>query len=106
MKIIAISTAAALLGAASSLSAHAQTGMPSEAKTGAPTTCVVPEPPVDSGQDAEMGSYARYLMLNGKSRERAIAEARNVDHPATSDYASRRAPRQTTVSAAADRVVQ
>ena len=32
--------------------------------------------------DDELGSYGRYLMLNGATRDEAVAQARNVDHPA------------------------
>jgi len=41
--------------------------------------------------DEALGSYARYLMLNGKSRDEAIREARHIDHPAARQFAWHRA---------------
>jgi len=35
-----------------------------------------------AANDPELGSYARYLMLNGETRDNAVAAARNIDHPA------------------------
>lgn len=69
--------AIAVLSAVFSVTAQAQTGRPStvEVKAAADTPRV-------AADDAELGSYARYLMLNGATREAAIAAARNVDHPA------------------------
>ncbi len=69
--------AIAVLSAVVSVTAQAQTGRPStvEVKAAADT-------PRLAAADAELGSYGRYLMLNGATRETAIAAARNVDHPA------------------------
>lgn len=69
--------AIAVLAAAFSVGAQAQTGRPStvEVKAAADTPRVV-------AADEELGSYARYLMLNGATREEAVAAARNIDHPA------------------------
>jgi hypothetical protein len=66
-----------VLAAAFSVGAQAQTGRPStvEVKAAADTARVV-------AADEELGSYARYLMLNGATREEAVAAARNIDHPA------------------------
>jgi hypothetical protein len=69
--------AIAILSAAFSVAAQAQTGRPStvEVKAAADTPRV-------ASADEELGSYARYLMLNGATREDAVAAARNIDHPA------------------------
>ncbi len=66
----------AILCAAFSVAAQAQTGRPStvEVKAAADTPRV-------AAADEELGSYARYLMLNGATREDAVAAARNIDHP-------------------------
>ena len=66
-----------VLAAVFSVGAQAQTGRPStvEVQAGADTPRV-------AAADQELGSYARYLMLNGATREDAIAAARNIDHPA------------------------
>jgi hypothetical protein len=95
MKFTAIATLAA--AAAISLSAHAATGMPSEQETGSQRTC---EPSVPVTQDAQVGSYARYLMLNGKPREQALAEAFNIDHPAASHFAGHQNSPQAAVTEA------
>ena len=77
MKSTLLVTAVALAAAIFTVAAQAQTGRPSSievvASGDAPRT-------VDA--DQELGSYARYLMLNGATREQALANARNVDHPA------------------------
>jgi hypothetical protein len=77
MKSTALVTATALVAALFSLSAHAQTGRPSSVEVrsaaGAPRV---------AANDQELGSYARYLMLNGATRDDAVAAARNIDHPA------------------------
>ena len=78
MKSTLLVTAVALAAAAFTVSAQAQTGRPSalevHASSDAPRAVVV--------GDDEPGSYARYLMLNGATREQAQAAARNIDHPA------------------------
>lgn len=78
MKSTAFVTALALAAAVFSVAADAQTGRPSAIE--AKSTSDTPQAVV---ADAELGSYARYLMLNGAPRDRAIAEARNVDHADT-----------------------
>jgi len=64
--------------AAVAISAHATTGMPSQV---AREHTAGSSAAIDTGAGAELGSYGRYLMLNGKSRDEAIAEARSIDHP-------------------------
>jgi hypothetical protein len=98
MKTIAFSAAIALLGAAFTIAAHAQTGAPSAQEVGRQAS-VAQSAPIDAA-DAEVGSYARYLMLNGKTRDEAILEARNVDHAsATRTFAWHRAPKQAAGAA-------
>jgi len=80
MKTLVISAAIALLGAAFTVGANAQTGAPSAQETGHQATVSAP---VDAA-DAEVGSYARYLMLNGTPRDEAVKTARNVDNRAVS----------------------
>jgi hypothetical protein len=74
-----------------SVAAQAQTGRPSvrEVPAAADTPQVV-------ATDAQVGSYARYLMLNGRPRAEAIVAARNIDHPAV-----RVSPRTLAASLAA-----
>ena len=55
--------------------AMAQTGRPAEAPAPAQPTVI------DTSSDAA-GSYAHYLMLNGKPRAEAIRAAQAIDHPA------------------------
>ena len=76
MKSTSLIAAIAVLAAAFSVAAQAQTGRPAtvEVKAAADTPRVV-------AADDELGSYARYLMLNGETRDEAIAAARNIDHP-------------------------
>lgn len=106
MKIKAISTSVALMCIAAALPARADTGRPSEGQAGIETACAAPAAPIDAGQDAQVGSYARYLMLNGKSRDRAITEARNIDRHATPDIASKPGAPSQLVSATADHPVR
>ena len=77
MKSTSLIAAIAVFSAAFSVAAQAQTGRPSpvEVKAAADTQHV-------AAADAELGSYGRYLMLNGATREDAVAAARNIDHPA------------------------
>lgn len=71
---VAVAVAAALL----SVGANAQTGRPSAVEV--KSAAVAPQAAVP---DEALGSYARYLMLNGATREQAIAAARNIDHAPT-----------------------
>lgn len=70
--------AATIAAAFFSVAANAQTGRPSlvEVKTAA-------DAPRSIVADEALGSYARYLMLNGATREQAIEAARNIDHAPT-----------------------
>ncbi len=76
MKSTSLIAAIAVLAAAFSVAAQAQTGRPAtvEVQSAADTPRV-------AAADEELGSYARYLMLNGATRDEAVAAARNVDHP-------------------------
>ncbi len=69
--------AISVLAAAFSVGAQAQTGRPSTVEVQAAA-----DAPHVAAADQELGSYARYLMLNGATREDAIDAARNIDHPA------------------------
>ena len=65
-----------------------------QAQTGRPSTIEVPaaaDAPHAVAADQELGSYGRYLMLNGATRETALAAARNVDHPVVRDRVASRA---------------
>lgn len=84
--------------AAITISAHAATGMPSQA---AREHAVGTSPVIDTGAGTEPGSYGRYLMLNGKSREEAIAEASSIDHPAARSASPSRGSSHATVTKAA-----
>ena len=72
--------AVALLAGVFTVAANAQTGTPSAQEVGG-TTATTQSAPVDVS-NSQVGSYARYLMLNGKTREEAVAEAQTFDHPA------------------------
>ena len=80
-------TAIALAAAVFTVAAQAQTGRPSAVEVS--TTS---ETPRAIAADDEAGSYARYLMLNGATREEALASARNVDHPAVRSRVAGRGP--------------
>ena len=67
----------ALAAAVFALSAQAQTGRPSPIEVQASS-----DTPHAVAADQELGSYARYLMLNGATRDAALVAARNIDHPA------------------------
>ncbi len=76
MKSTLLATAVAL-ATAFAVSAQAQTGRPSAIEVPAAN-----DTPHAVAADQELGSYARYLMLNGATRDEAVAAARNIDHPA------------------------
>ena len=76
MKSTAFVTTAAVAAALFAAAANAQTGRPSSVEVRAQA-----EAPRVVATDEELGSYARYLMLNGATREAAVAAARNIDHP-------------------------
>ncbi|HEY9027557.1 MAG TPA: hypothetical protein VIP05_24910 [Burkholderiaceae bacterium] len=94
MKSTAFVTAVAVAAAIFSVAANAQTGRPSavEVKAAADTPHAV-------AADEALGSYARYLMLNGATREQAIAQARNIDHAPTRTLLASRAPARTDAPA-------
>ena len=80
-----ISLASTIAAGLLAVTAHAQTGRGSEAPSDCPTIVVQ--------DNDEVGSYARYLMLNGVPRDEAVKAARNIDHPAASThFALRGAP--------------
>ena len=76
MKSIALVSAVAIVAAIFSVAAPAQTGRPSTLEVSSAS-----DAPRVAAADAELGSYGRYLMLNGATREHAVAAARNIDHP-------------------------
>ena len=84
MKSTALVTLAGIAAAIFSISAHAQTGRPSALEVPAAADA----PRAVAGDD-QLGSYARYLMLNGATRENAVVAARNIDRPVES-FASRK----------------
>jgi hypothetical protein len=93
MKSISLISAVAILAAAFSVAAQAQTGRPAtvEVKAAADTPRV-------AAADEELGSYGRYLMLNGATREEAVIAARNIDHPDARKVVARRSRASATAS--------
>ena len=77
MKSTSLIASIAVLAAAFSVAAQAQTGRPATVEVPAAA-----DAPRVAAADDQLGSYARYLMLNGATRDEALAAARNVDHPA------------------------
>jgi len=84
MKTTALVTLAGIAAAIFSIAAHAESGRPSAQEVPAAA-----DAPRAVASDEELGSYARYLMLNGATREAAVIAARNIDRPADA-LASRR----------------
>ena len=78
MKSTFLVATVAVAGALFSVGASAQTGRPSAVEVKAAA-----DAPQAVAADEALGSYARYLMLNGATREQAIAAARNIDHAPT-----------------------
>jgi hypothetical protein len=78
---------AALFAAIFCTAAHAQTGRPAEAPSDRPVA--------SSARNDEVGSYARYLMLNGMPRDEAIKTAVNIDNPVPSKHFALRTTRTT-----------
>jgi hypothetical protein len=76
--------ASAFVLALGATGAMAQTGRPTEAPAPVPSSVI------DSSRDPA-GSYAHYLMLNGKPRAEAIRAAQAIDHPAPRRFAWLRA---------------
>jgi hypothetical protein len=85
MKSTLFVTAIALAAAAFTVSAQAQTGRPSPLEV--PTSSDTPHA---AAADRELGSYGRYLMLNGTTRNAALVAARNIDHPGAGDRVAAR----------------
>ena len=79
MKTTALVTLAGIAAALFSIAAQAQTGRPSVVEV--PAAADAPQAVAQSYGKAP-GSYARYLMLNGATRENALVAARNIDNPA------------------------
>jgi len=77
--------AATVAAAFFSVAANAQTGRPSPVEVKAAA-----DVPRSVAADEALGSYARYLMLNGATREQAIEAARNIDHAPTRTLLSQR----------------
>ena len=78
MKTTALVALAGIAAALFSIAAQAQTGRPSTVEV--PAAADAPHA-VESAYGKEPGSYARYLMLNGATREDALVAARNIDNP-------------------------
>jgi hypothetical protein len=79
MKTPLLVAAIALAAAAFTVTAQAQTGRPSAIEVQA-----AGDAPHAVAADTQLGSYGRYLMLNGATRDEAIVAARNIDHPVAS----------------------
>ena len=98
MKSTAFAAAIALLAVAFTVGANAQTGAPSAQEVGHAAP-VAQGAPVNVA-DADVGSYARYLMLNGATHDEAVKAAQNIDHPSARRFAWHRArasaPAQTS----------
>jgi len=78
MKTTVLVTLAGIAAALFSIAAQAQTGRPSAVEV--PAAADAPHA-VESAYGKAPGSYARYLMLNGATRENALVAARNIDNP-------------------------
>ena len=96
MKSTAFAAAVALLATAFTVGANAQTGAPSAQELGR-SAPAAQSAPVNVA-DADVGSYARYLMLNGATHDEAVKAAQNIDHPSARRFAWHRA-RATTPAA-------
>ena len=82
MKSAPLIAAVAILSAAFCVAADAQTGRPSTQEAPAAVTSV-------AQGDPQVGSYARYLMLNGLPRDEAILQAAPYDRPAPHPFVQR-----------------
>ena len=94
MKSTAFVSAVAIVAAIFSVAAQAQTGRPSTVEVQAAA-----DTPRVAAADEELGSYARYLMLNGATRDEALAAARNIDHPAARKVVASRSHADTSATA-------
>ena len=90
MKSTLLVTAVAVAAAVFTLGAQAQTGRPSVVEVQSSS-----DAPHAVAADQELGSYGRYLMLNGATREEAVAAARNVDHPVVRSRVAKQTPTWT-----------
>lgn len=95
MKSTALITTVAILSGAFCVAANAQ---------GRPSTDEAPAAAITQVQsDPQVGSYARYLMLSGMTRDEAIIQAAPYDRPAPHPFVQRVAilharPTATTTS--------
>ena len=81
MKSTALITAVAILSSAFCVAANAQ---------GRPSTDEAPAAAITQVQsDPQVGSYARYLMLSGMTRDEAIIQAAPYDRPAPHPFVQR-----------------
>ena len=94
MKTTVIVTIAGIAAALLSVAAQAQTGRPSTVEV--PAAADTPHA-VETSYGKAPGSYARYLMLNGATRENALVAARNIDHPADATNTRRLAAKRPSV---------
>ena len=94
MKSTAFVSTIAIVAAIFSVAAQAQTGRPSTVEVQAAA-----DTPRVAVADEELGSYARYLMLNGATRDEALAAARNIDHPAARKVVASRSHTDTSATA-------
>ena len=85
MKSTSLVSAVAIVAAIFSVAAQAQTGRPATVEVHAAA-----DTPRLAAADEELGSYARYLMLNCATRDEALAAARNIDHPAVRNVVASR----------------
>ncbi len=88
MKIAYLIATGAVLSAAFIVgAAQAQSGRPSFVQIQQHAEATVSREQSPVSQD-ELGSYGRYLVLNGKPRDVAIEMTRNIDHPQASRSAA------------------
>jgi hypothetical protein len=85
MKSTSFIAAFTLLAAVATGAANAQTGRPAADEVRTPDATSQPV-----AVDGQLGSYGRYLMLNGATRDDAIAAAQHIDHPAARKVLARR----------------
>ena len=85
MKSTLLVIATALAATVFTVAAQAQTGRPAAIEVSTAS-----DAPRSVASDDELGSYGRYLMLNGATRDEALSAARNVDHPAVRSRVARR----------------
>jgi hypothetical protein len=85
MKSTAFVAIAGIAAAIFSIAAQAQTGRPSTLEVPAAADA----PHAAAPGDQQLGSYGRYLMLNGATRANALVASRNIDRPADAVTARR-----------------